>query len=92
MANDISTNPWSLDTAGASTIWPVGSRINIHHFEFASYAATTDTATLHDGNGKAVWNAHAASDLRPIVSGSIGWIDGLTLAQISSGVVRVYLK
>ena len=93
MANDFSANPWSLDTvstAVVTTFWSTQAKIS--HAEFIDYNADTDVAELQDVNGKSIWKANGASDLRPIVSGKIGWVRGIKLTSITAGKVRVYLE
>lgn len=91
MANDIAANPWSLDTVGATIIWP--SWIKVAHFEMIDYTVDTDTVQLQDRNGRVVWEGNGASDLRPIVSMRVGWINGLVFAASNNAAtrVRVYL-
>jgi hypothetical protein len=92
VANDVSSNPWILDTAG--TVPVLGkSNINVEHFELVGYAADTDTCQIKNGAGKIIWEANGAADLSEVRSGKIGWIQGgLFLSQVTAGKVRVYIK
>lgn len=91
MANNVTTNPWVLDTVTASVLLPTNMRVD--HFEFVGYGAQTDTCQVQNGQGVVIWQGHGTSDLQEVRSGAVGWIfGGIRLSQISSGQVRVYLK
>ena len=55
MANDITSNPWKLDTAGAVTTQPFKCWKII-------YTPTTDgdDISLTDNGGKEIWTLHVA--------------------------------
>lgn len=90
MANNVSTNPWILDTVTAGVILPTNMKIK--HIEFTGYNLATDTCQVQDGNGNIIWQGNGAADFQEVRSGAVGWVhSGLRLSQISSGVVRVYL-
>jgi hypothetical protein len=92
MANDISTNPWTLDTVTTGTIWP--SNVYVDHFEMIDYTLDTDTVQLRNGSGKVVWEANGASDLQEVRSGRVGTcFNGLYMSASSNAAtrVRVYL-
>lgn len=89
MANSITTNPWILDTTGATVLWP--SRVKINNIEFAGYAVDTDNCLVQDKHGRTVWIGNGSSDLQTVRSGKIGWVDGLILNTLTSGKVYVYI-
>ncbi len=89
MANDISSNPWILDTVTAGLLWP--SNVFVDHFEYIGTTAG-HTCQIVNGAGLVVWEGLMSTDLDPDHSGKIGVIySGLRVSQISSGVVRVFL-
>jgi hypothetical protein len=48
-------------------------------------------ANITDAAGRPVWNGVMGNDLEAEDSGKIGWVQGLTLARIDSGIVIVYI-
>lgn len=91
MANKMTDNPWTLDTASAGVVINK-NYIKVRHFEFVDYAADGDTAVLKNQLGDVVWKANGASDFRPVVSTNIGWINGLIFDSVTAGIVRVYIE
>ena len=91
MANKMTDNPWTLDTASSGVVINK-NYIKVRHFEFVDYAVDADTAVLKNQLGDVVWKANGASDLRPIVSGHIGWINGLIYDSATAGIVRIYIE
>jgi hypothetical protein len=95
MANDVSSRQWKLDTpvafgvAGA-VIWT--GNIFVKNIEFSKYAVQGAKAIDKDQNGKIVWSATGAADLSPIRLGDIGWVNGMVLDTLDSGLIEVYLK
>jgi hypothetical protein len=81
MANQKAENPMVLDTAGAI----MTGQTKITQFEFIDYAVDTDSVIVTNKNGQVVWKANGASDLSPVRSGKIGWINGLTLSALTAG-------
>ena len=94
MANDMTRNPWVLDTVG--TIWgtvdqPLPCEIN--QVEFAGYALDTDTCELQDLDSKTIWIGNGASDLETVRSGKLGVIHkGVKLTTLTAGKVYVYIR
>lgn len=90
MANNLTTNPWVIDTAGAALLWP--ATVFVDHFEFANYTADTDTVVVKNRAGINAWSDNGASDLRTIRSGHIGAVHGgLSVPTLSSGLLYIYL-
>lgn len=79
MANDISSNPWRLDTP---TDTPLATwEIKIDNIVWADTAgATASSMTITQANGKVIIDATApASETTQGVSyGKVGWVKGLT--------------
>lgn len=95
MANNISTRQWYLDTplpfgSPGSILWK--SNIAVLQIEFSGYSAATDTCVLKDRNGRTVWSATGATDMEPIRLGNIGWVNGLCLDTLGSGLCIVYIR
>lgn len=82
----MSANPWKLDTAGASVIYAFP--VKIVNILWANEAAN-DTLLIQDSNGKTIISATATSGLSQNHFGSIGWVRGLILRTLTSGVVTI---
>jgi hypothetical protein len=94
MANDLSSRQWRLDTPLAygntgAILWP--SNIWVRQVAWEGYVASA-TAVLKDRNGKVVWSPTAAGDLSPIRANDMGWVEGLVLDTLTSGLVTLYIK
>ena len=89
MANNLASNPWVLDTAAVTVLFP--GHIIVNAFEWEGYALDTDTVVVKDGNGKEVWKANGFSDLTAAYSGAGSFsIQGLALTTLASGKLRVF--
>jgi hypothetical protein len=88
VANDVTSNPWTLDTVGAVAPFAL-SRIKIHHFEFVGYAVATDIARLLNRNGDIVWEAQGRTDFSVVKSDRVGWVSGLSVDTLSDGQGKV---
>ena len=96
--NDLTTNPWVLDTPSATDLHPIGP-VWIEQIVFFNYTLDTDTCTLTDRNGVTVWVGNGSNDLQTVRSGKIGIVLGLKLTALSGGAqeqgksqVLVYIK
>jgi hypothetical protein len=74
MPNDLSSNPWIIDTTGDQVLY----RLPLHNVqaEYIDYANSTDSVEIQDRNNKVVWRAQGALDLATRRSGRVGWIEG----------------
>lgn len=95
MANKISSRQWFLDTPRAfgtpgSVLWK--SNLAVIGVEFSGYAAQTDKCILKDRNGGIVWSGTGSTGLQPVRMGNIGWVDGLCLDTLGSGLCVVYIR
>ena len=86
MANDISANPWKIDTAAAGVIY--AGPIKIENIIWANEAAAA-TLLITDANGKTIVSATATSGLLQQAFGKIGWVRGLIVSTLSSGVLTI---
>lgn len=89
MANDISANPWKLDTAGAGTIYQFP--VKIKNIIWANFTTTGDVLLIRDKNGKDIVNALVTTSLGiPSMSfGSFDWVEGIALITITHGEVTI---
>jgi hypothetical protein len=97
MANNIATNVWRIDTAGASPVKTGGGPVYVSALEFSGYAVATDRAvvTATDAAGVTfnVCVLQGNADLSPISTnlGKAVWIRGLAVPTLTAGQVSVYL-
>lgn len=86
MANDISSNPWKLDTAATIYAFPV----KIKNIVWADYTTAGDTLLIENIAGKQIVKAVVGTDLVPVWSfGAFDWVEGIILATISHGEVTI---
>ena len=86
MANDISANPWKIDTASASTIY--AGPVKIDNVIWANQAVAA-TLLVQDVNGKDIIRATATSGITDQHFGKIGWVRGLVVPTLSSGELTI---
>ena len=90
MANDITSNPWVLDTAGVVTTAPFRCKEIV-------WTPTTDgdDLLLADNGGKTIWSLKAvAADANQGIEYPKridGALNGLDITTIDNGTVYVYL-
>ena len=89
MANQLGSNPWVLDTAGAAILY--NTDIKAAHFEWEG-AANGNTIQVKDRFGKIIWAAVWATGQSLVESFTIEWIHGLALTVLDGGILRVYFK
>lgn len=92
MANNITQNPWVIDTAGAGLIWTGGAKIS--HIEFVGYTSDVDVCVVKNQAGQVICQLNGSDDLEEVRSGKIGWIQGgVAVTQIDGGgIVRIFLE
>ena len=86
MANDISGNPWYIDSTGTL----IQQRFK---FEGGTWngAAAAATLELTDNVGRVVFKAVFPNDLVPVAIPKMGWINGLICTTISGGNVSLFV-
>lgn len=84
MANDISGNPWSLDTPGVINRSPV----HIKNLVWANGGADGDPLLIQDNVGRDVLRAKYATQGNNNF-GVFSWVEGFNLVTIGSGKVFV---
>lgn len=93
MANDLSANPWKIDTAGAGVIY--GFQMKITNIIWADYTlATAQTLVIQDLNGKQIIKmvtAATQTTAAPLQTGFIGWVRGLIVPTLGSGEVSIFV-
>lgn len=89
MANDISANPWKIDTPGASVIYAFP--IKIVNIIWANYTTTADALIIRDLNGKDIINALVTTNISTGFQsfGNIGWVRGLIVPTMTHGEITI---
>lgn len=92
MANDVTSNPWILDSLGAVTADP----IRVKEVRWVGSTTAGHQAVINDKNGKLKWESLAGGgnnveESLPNIDRRIPttW-DGLTVATLGSGKLEVY--
>jgi hypothetical protein len=93
MANDISSIPWRLDTAGgngpATAANPYKSRVFIRDWFWSNQTAGAHRLIVQDINGKTIIDVTCDSANENFKGYRIGPVNGLQLIQIDSGVLEI---
>ena len=89
MANQLASNPMTLDTPGVI----FRKHMKINNIEFVNYTASTDSVVLQDINGNNLWDALGSTTNNVQRSGHLGWVNGMQLITLTGpGVVKVYFE
>jgi hypothetical protein len=91
MANNLASNPWKIDTPGASVIYAFP--VKVMNINWSNYTLTTaQTALVQDSNGKDILNvttAATSATMQPINTGQIGWVRGIQVPTLGSGELTI---
>ena len=89
MANDLSANPWKIDTPGAGVIYAFP--IKIVNLVWANFTTTGDQLIVQDLNGKDIINALVTTSLStgPMPFGAMGWVRGLKVTTMTHGEITI---
>ena len=87
MANNISANPWYVDTAG--TIWT--GKIYIKELLWNKPTAGTSLIIL-DQNGNTIINTVANAQDPMFTFGTLGWVNGMVLSTLGSGTLSIFIN
>ena len=90
MANDLSANPWKIDTAGAGVLYAFPVRIGT--ITWANYTPGTASAVVQDSNGKDIFNAAIPSgqtQMQPVIMSNVGWVRGLKVTTLTNGELTI---
>jgi hypothetical protein len=99
VANNITVNPWILDTAASASALPMMKRVTVTAFRWDGAGAVSgDTVVMSDKNGNVVWDALCGVTgpqlfNTPMVFPDGGIVcDGLGPTTITHGKVYVYVR
>jgi hypothetical protein len=88
MANDISSNPWHLDSTGVVYV----PNVKIKRLVWSEQATVGDVLLISDRNGKPIVSSKAYAANFNQEFAYDGWFNGLTVTTLASGIVMVYLS
>lgn len=93
MANDITNNPWIIDTAASTVISSVQLTIKSFYWDVGASGAADDALSVTDKDGKVKFEAHASAknDAIGINVGNLP-CHGLIVPTLAHGKLFVYLK
>lgn len=90
MANLLQQNPWNLDTPGPGIVWAGAAKLR--HIEFSGYAGATDVCIVTNRYGHIIAQLTASADLQEVRTSNIGWVDGLIIPTLTSGICLVFFE
>lgn len=89
MANDLTGNPWIIDTAGANILST--DQIHIKSIRWVNATTVGHHATIQNQLGKVIWDSYA-SGAGYIESEMIEqWFSGLIVPTLGSGILYILL-
>lgn len=87
MANDITANPWKLDTPG--TVYT--KQVRIMAVEWVLPTSTGDDLVITDEQDHPLITAKAEANLQSQFRQLDGWYSGVKLVTLDSGTVLIHL-
>lgn len=85
MANDVTTTVWRIDTLP----FTFTGRLYIASAEWSDQVAAGDALVATQSNGKPLWDTKASSANFLQDLGKQGWVNGITVTTLTSGVLTM---
>lgn len=92
MANDLTGNPYVIDNNNTNSANCVSGMKRIYSIEWHNYTNNTSRCIVLDGKNRTLFNSIGKADLTPIKGGAEGWVDGIKVDTLSSGVLLIYYR
>lgn len=89
MANNFSTNPWTIDSVMASA-YKAG--VYLGNIIWDEQAAAGDQVVIVDQNGKLILDTKASAQNVFQNLGKIGWVNGFQVTTLGSGKLTVAIS
>jgi hypothetical protein len=89
MANDLTGRQWNIDTASTALVWP--SNIKIDSFVFTGYSNAAHRVIAKDKQDRVVLDTIGEADKAAIQITDVGWVDGLKVTTLGSGMLIVHV-
>ena len=88
MANNLTDNPWMIDSTGVLTT----DDVPIKHLRWVGATTAGHAALINDKNGREVWKsvASGANYVEDSLSENQRFFHGLTVATLASGTLELY--
>ena len=86
MANNLTTNPWTIDTVMAAA-YP--SYVRIRDLTWDEQAASGDQLVIVDQHGKLIIDTKASGANVYQRWGNLGWVNGFQVTTLGSGKVTI---
>ena len=94
MANDLTANPWVVDTASATAI--TADKIRVDKFRWIGGTTAGHTCIVKNSAGKTVWSSIAAGanfiDDSSNASAHLFDCKGIAVTTLASGILYIYFK
>lgn len=87
MANNVTANPWFLDTVG--TIWP--GKVYIKELLWGKPTAGS-ALLITDINGNDIINTNANASDPSQSFGTLGWVNGFVVVTLATGNLSVFIN
>jgi hypothetical protein len=87
MADDLTSNPWVIDSTGAKT----SNQVRIARIAWKNASALNDTVLIVDGNGKTIFEDFASGATYNVSEPIARVYDGVTVSTLSSGKLYLHL-
>ena len=90
MSNSLGSRPIKVDTPGSTPLFT--NWMKIENIIFTEYTADTQKFSVQDQNTNPIFEGSGNSDLSPVVSWKIGWVNGLMVPTLQGGQVEIYVQ
>lgn len=88
MANNISANPWYIDTASATAVW--NGKVYIKELIWNKPTAGSALIIL-DQNGNTIINTVANANDPMFAFGTLSWVNGFVVTTLATGTLSVFI-
>ena len=90
MANKLAQNPMNVDTPSPNPL--VKGSVKLKHIEFVGYALATSKVIITNLAGVIIAELTGTSDIQEVRTSNIGWVDGIVVPTLTSGLVLIYFE
>ena len=90
MANVLGTRPMTIDSPSATILYKEWMKIS--NIVWSGYTADTHAFVIQNANGDRLAQGNGASDLSPIEITVVGWVHGLIVPTLDTGVLYIYIE
>jgi hypothetical protein len=82
----------NIDTPSPTPL--VKTAVKVRHIEFTGYAAATDHLIVMDNKGLIIADLPGATsgEAGAVRTGNVGWVDGIVVPTLTSGMCLIYFE